>query len=124
MIDLASLQNSRFAVLGLARSGLATARALQAAGIDYLAWDDDAAKRDAAQKKGVTIADPLQADWDAVDGLVISPGIPHTFPKPHPVATRAKQARKPIIGDIELLARATQPAGAKFVGITGTNGKS
>jgi len=124
MIDLATLQNSRFAVLGLARSGLATARALEAAGIDYLAWDDDAAKRSAAQEKGVRIGDPLQADWSALDGLVISPGIPHRFPKPHPVALRAKDARKPIIGDIELLARAAQPQGAKFVGITGTNGKS
>jgi UDP-N-acetylmuramoylalanine--D-glutamate ligase len=124
MIDLAPLQNSRFAVLGLARSGLATARALQAAGIEYLAWDDDAAKREAAQKKGVTLADPLQANWDSLDALVISPGIPHNYPKPHPVAVRAKEARKPIIGDIELLARATQPQGAKFVGITGTNGKS
>ncbi|MGE0153994.1 MAG: UDP-N-acetylmuramoyl-L-alanine--D-glutamate ligase [Reyranellaceae bacterium] len=124
MIDLAALQKSRFAVLGLARSGLATARALQAAGIDYAAWDDDAAKRDAAQAQGVRIADPLQADWSAMDALVISPGIPHTFPQPHPVASRAKQARKPIIGDIELLARAAAPAGAKFVGITGTNGKS
>lgn len=121
MIDLASLQKQRFAVLGLARSGLATARALQAAGIDYVAWDDDAAKRDVAQAKGVKIADPLQVNWDA---LVISPGIPHTFPKPHPVATRAKDARKPIIGDIELLARAATAAGARFVGITGTNGKS
>jgi UDP-N-acetylmuramoylalanine--D-glutamate ligase len=121
MIDLASLQNSRFAVLGLARSGLATARALQAAGIDYIAWDDDAAKRESASAKGMKIADPLQAKWDA---LVISPGIPHSYPKPHPVAARAKQAHKPVIGDIELLARATTPLGAKFVGITGTNGKS
>jgi len=124
MIDLASLQKSRFAVLGLARSGLATARALQAAGIAHLAWDDDAAKRDVARARGVSIADPLQADWSALDALVISPGIPHTFPKPHPVATKAKEARKPIIGDIELLARAVTAAGPRFVGITGTNGKS
>ncbi len=126
MIDLAPLQKSRFAVLGLARSGLATARALQAAGIDYLAWDDDAGKRQSAQQAGMRIADPLAADWSAMDALVISPGIPHTFPQPHPVATRAREARKPIIGDIELLARAVAAQGtaAKFVGITGTNGKS
>ena len=126
MIDLAPLQNSRFAVLGLARSGLATARALQSAGIEHLAWDDNADKRRAAQEAGLPVGDPLQADWSALDALVISPGIPHTWPTPHPVATRARQARKPIIGDIELLARAVAQdgRGARFVGITGTNGKS
>ncbi len=126
MIDLAPLQNSRFAVLGLARSGLATARALQSAGIEHLAWDDNADKRRAAQEAGLSVGDPLQADWSALDALVISPGIPHTWPSPHPVATRARQAHKPIIGDIELLARAVAQdgQGARFVGITGTNGKS
>ena len=41
------------------------------------------------------------------------------------MAARAKDARKPIIGDIELLARAVHGRPApRFVGITGTNGKS
>ena len=126
MIDLAPLQNSRFAVLGLARSGLATARALQAAGIEHLAWDDNVASRTAASAAGVRIADPAQADWSAIDALVISPGIPHTHPAPHPLAVRARAAGTPIIGDIELLARAVAatPAKPKFVGISGTNGKS
>ncbi len=48
MIDLAVLKGSSFVVLGLARSGLATVRALQAAGIDCVAWDDNAASREAA----------------------------------------------------------------------------
>ena len=38
MIDLAVLKGSSFVVLGLARSGLATVRALKAAGIDCVAW--------------------------------------------------------------------------------------
>ncbi|HXP12485.1 MAG TPA: UDP-N-acetylmuramoyl-L-alanine--D-glutamate ligase, partial [Stellaceae bacterium] len=54
--------------------------------------------------------------------LVLSPGIPHTFPKPHPVADLARRAGLPIIGDIELLALACKEA--RFAGITGTNGKS
>jgi UDP-N-acetylmuramoylalanine--D-glutamate ligase len=53
---------------------------------------------------------------------VISPGIPSTLPVPHPVAVAARAAGKPIICDVELLARA-QPR-ARFVAITGTNGKS
>src|SRR6185503_13397924 len=48
MIDLAMLQGESYVVLGLARSGLTTVRALLAAGIDCVAWDDDPATRAAA----------------------------------------------------------------------------
>ncbi len=122
MIDLAVLEGSSFVVLGLARSGLATVRALRAAGIDCIAWDDNAASRDAAAHLGARIADPATIDWSGITALVISPGIPSTLPVPHPVAVAARAAGKPIICDVELLARA-QPR-ARFVAITGTNGKS
>lgn len=122
MIDLATLGGSRFVVLGLARSGLAAARALQAAGIEFTAWDDNADKRAALAAEGVRIADPAGVDWSGVAGLVMSPGIPHSFPKPHPAAVAAKAAGVPLIGDMELLARSGSKA--RFVGITGTNGKS
>jgi len=122
MIDLAILKGSSFVVLGLARSGLATVRALRAAGIDCTAWDDNAASCDAAAQLGARIADPATIDWSSITALVISPGIPSTLPVPHPVAIAARAAGKPIICDVELLARA-QPQ-ARFVAITGTNGKS
>jgi UDP-N-acetylmuramoylalanine--D-glutamate ligase len=109
-------------VLGLARSGLATARALKAAGIDCVAWDDNDASREAATTAGLTVADPSGIDWSRITALIISPGIPSTFPKPHPVAAAARAAGKKIICDVELLARSQ--AGARFVAITGTNGKS
>ncbi len=54
--------------------------------------------------------------------LVLSPGIPQTFPSPHPIVTKARKAGCKIICDIELLARAETKAA--YVGITGTNGKS
>ena len=62
----------------------------------------------------------------AFDALVMSPGIPHALPMPHPVAARARAWRVPILSDAELLFRAVRRAGsrARFVGITGTNGKS
>ena len=53
---------------------------------------------------------------------MLSPGIPHRYPEPHPAVRRARAAGIEIIGDIELLGRA-QPE-ARYVGITGTNGKS
>ncbi|WP_422003068.1 UDP-N-acetylmuramoyl-L-alanine--D-glutamate ligase [Reyranella sp.] len=122
MIDLGILKGSSFVVLGLARSGLATMRALQAAGIDCIAWDDSEASRAAAAASGLPVADPSAVDWSRITALVISPGIPSTFPEPHPVAAAARAAGRPIICDVELLARAQ--AGARFVAITGTNGKS
>ncbi|MCW5747942.1 MAG: UDP-N-acetylmuramoyl-L-alanine--D-glutamate ligase [Alphaproteobacteria bacterium] len=122
MIDLSPLRGSRFAVLGLARSGLAAARALRDAQVEFAAWDDDATKRAQAQHQGFALADPTTLDWNRWDALVLSPGIPHSFPQPHAAAAAAKAAGKPVIGDIELLARSA-PA-ARIVGVTGTNGKS
>ena len=122
MIDLAVLKGSSFVVLGLARSGLATVRALTAAGIDCTAWDDNASSREEAAKAGARIAEPSTVDWSPVTALVMSPGIPNRLPQPHPAAVAARAAGKPIICDVELLARA-QPE-AQFVAITGTNGKS
>src|SRR5471030_2430395 len=122
MIDLAVLKGSSFVVLGLARSGLATVRALMAAGIDCVAWDDNEPQRKAATAIGARLANPTNIDWSKATALVISPGIPNLLPQPHPVAAAARAAGKPLICDVELLARA-QPT-ATFVAITGTNGKS
>ena len=105
------------AVLGLGKSGLVAARALAASGAEVWAWDDDAAKRAA-----IATTDLYHCDWSRPSALVLSPGIPHEFPKPHPVAAKAKAAHVPVIGEVELLFRA-QPK-ATFIGITGTNGKS
>ena len=109
-------------MLGLARSGLVAAQALRASDARVWAWDDDDAARGRAAVAGLRLVDLVHADWRAPDFLLLSPGIPHTYPEPHPVATLARGHGKPIIGDIELLLRA-QPEAA-YVGITGTNGKS
>src|SRR5215471_4918590 len=122
MIDLGGLKGSSFVVLGLARSGLATVRALETARIPYVAWDDNEAARDAAMASGARLAQPAAIDWSGVSALIISPGIPNRLPRPHPLAAAARAAGKKIICDVELLARA-QP-NARFVAITGTNGKS
>ena len=122
MIDLSVLKGSSYVVLGLARSGLTTVRALLAAGVECIAWDDNEASRKAAIDAGVPVSDPASVDWSKVTALVISPGIPNLLPEPHPVAAAARAAGKPLICDVELLAQA-QPE-ARFVAITGTNGKS
>lgn len=114
---------SRFAVVGLGRNGLPVALALRAMGAEVLAWDDKPAAREAAAASGVAVARPEVAGLTA---LVLSPGIPHRLPAPHPLAAQARAAGVPILSDAELLYRAVRAAGstARFAGITGTNGKS
>ena len=122
MIEVTSFRNQSVAVLGLARSGLAAALALQQGGARVLAWDDAPRRRAEAQQAGLALSDLAEADLKGVRALVLSPGIPHTFPAPHKVAARAKEAGIPIIGDIELLALSQREA--RYLGVTGTNGKS
>jgi UDP-N-acetylmuramoylalanine--D-glutamate ligase len=113
----------RYAVLGLGRNGLAAARALVAMGAAVEAWDDKAGAREAAGD--LLLRDPAAQPMDC-DALVMSPGIPHLLPAPHPAALRARTAGVPILSDAELLFQAVRAAGsrARFIGITGTNGKS
>jgi UDP-N-acetylmuramoylalanine--D-glutamate ligase len=122
VIPLASLAGRTFAVLGLGKSGRAACRALLAAGRTVWAWDDDARTRAAAATAGIPIVDLAACDLAPAGALVLSPGIPHTCPAPHPIVERARAAGCDIIGDGELLA-CTHPE-ARVVGITGTNGKS
>ncbi len=122
MIDCSAMAGKTVAVMGLGKSGLPTARALAASGARVLAWDDDAKKRTEAAAAGIAVGDLQSFDWTRADALVLSPGIPHRFPKPHPVAAAARAADVQIIGDVDLLGRAQRDAA--YVGITGTNGKS
>ena len=111
----------RFAVLGLARSGLAAVEALLASGAHVMAWDNREEPR-AALAERVELADPLGADLSGYDAIIVSPGIPLNR---HPIVEVAANAGVPVIGDIELfaMARVDLPP-HKVVGITGTNGKS
>ena len=113
----------RFAVVGLGKNGLPAAHALTAMGADVVAWDDSPKARDGAA--GLIVQDPREAGG-RFDAVVLSPGIPHLLPKPHPIAIWARAAEVPILSDTELLFVAVRRAGsaARFVGITGTNGKS
>ncbi|MBI1205693.1 MAG: UDP-N-acetylmuramoyl-L-alanine--D-glutamate ligase [Azospirillum sp.] len=122
MIDLFFLSGFPVGVMGLGRSGLATAWTLARSGAQVWAWDDDPARREAAVIRGIPIKDLHSCDFSELVLLVLSPGIPLTHPAPHPVAARARAAEIPIIGDIELLGRAQHEA--RTIGITGTNGKS
>ncbi len=121
MITSPAFANRKFAVLGLARSGLAAVQSLAASGAEILAWDNREEARNAVADIA-TIADPLDADLQGYSGIVVSPGVPLNN---HPIAEKGRSAGVPIIGDIELfaMARPNLPP-HRVVGITGTNGKS
>jgi UDP-N-acetylmuramoylalanine--D-glutamate ligase len=121
MIVVDDFRGRPVGVLGLAKSGRAAAQALAAGGAEIQAWDDNPKVREALAAE-LPIRDLATADWRNIAALVLSPGIPHSFPEPHPAVTRARDAGAEIIGDLELLGRA-QPE-ARYIGITGTNGKS
>jgi len=112
----------RYAVLGLARSGLAAVEALIASGAGVTAWDDREAARDEAMALGADIGNPLEIDLIGFAGVVVSPGVPLNR---HPIAAHARAAHVPVIGDVELFAEAAADLPPhRIVGITGTNGKS
>ncbi len=121
-LPVACFRDAPVAVLGLGKSGIVAAEALRAGGARVMAWDDGAAARDAAARRGFDLVAPQDVDWTRCRALVISPGIPHLHPAPHPAAAAARTHGVEIVGDIELLRRAAAPT--RWVGITGTNGKS
>ncbi len=128
MIPITQFRGRDVAVFGLARSGLAAAKALKAGGARVHAWDDNDISRAHAESEGVTPSDINARDWRKFAALVLSPGVPLTHPEPHRMVLLAQAVGVPVIGDIELFAREVNalPATArpKIIGITGTNGKS
>jgi len=128
MIPVPGFKGRRVAVFGLGRSGITAARALKAGGALPILWDDSVSGRMQAQAEGFVVEDLTTADWTGFAALVLSPGAPLTHPKPHWTVDKARAANVPVIGDIELFARALAAIPnedrPRVVAITGTNGKS
>ncbi|HEY1356357.1 MAG TPA: UDP-N-acetylmuramoyl-L-alanine--D-glutamate ligase [Solirubrobacterales bacterium] len=98
----------RVLVYGLARSGEAAGAALEARG-------------DAVVKVDRTLGN--EDDLSLLDGvelLVKSPGVPGE----RALVSEARRRGIPVWSEVELGWRLLAPAGTRFVGVTGTNGKS
>lgn len=132
MIPVQGVEGQTIAVLGLGRSGKATASALAAGGAKVIAWDDGNDTREAAAADGLTITDLTRDDaWAGVTALIVSPGIPHLYPKPHPVIAKAYALGIPVDNDIGLFFRSYATAdwdgfdrAPRVIAVTGSNGKS
>jgi UDP-N-acetylmuramoylalanine--D-glutamate ligase len=132
MIPVEGVEDQTIAVLGLGRSGKATAAALAAGGAHVIAWDDGNDTREAAQADGLRIVDLTRDDsWHGVTALIASPGIPHLYPKPHPVIAKAYALGVPVDNDIGLFFRSYATPdwdgfdrAPRVIAVTGSNGKS
>ncbi|HEU5195352.1 MAG TPA: UDP-N-acetylmuramoyl-L-alanine--D-glutamate ligase [Methylomirabilota bacterium] len=118
---LRSLAGRRVTVVGLAKSGIAAARLLHAAGAQVTAADAkplESLGREAAALRELGVRFVTGAvDAGATDLVVVSPGVPLDGPQLAP----ARAIDVPIIGELELGWRAME---ADTIAITGTNGKT
>ena len=132
MIPVRGYQNQKVAVLGLGRSGLAAAKALQEGGAVPLVWDDSPEGRARAEAAGFTPVDlSKNGAFDDVASLIVSPGIPHLYSAPNPIIVAAWTAGVPVDNDIGLFFQSfateewdqfdTPP---RIIAVTGSNGKS
>ena len=87
-------------------------------------WDDSEQNRVSfASSHGNTQPIPItNTAWTKLDYIILSPGVPTTFPEPHDIAILAKKHNIPIMSDIDLLYIARSDA--HYISVTGTNGKS
>jgi UDP-N-acetylmuramoylalanine--D-glutamate ligase len=95
-------------VYGLARSGEAAGAALEARGDEVVRAD-----RSLGNEDDLSLL-------DGVELLVKSPGVPGE----RALVAEARRRGIPVWSELELGWRLLEPAGTRFVGVTGTNGKS
>ena len=118
-------QGRRVVVLGLGMTGLSLVRHLARHGADVRVADTrtDPPNRDvlARELPHVRVETGAFSDamFDEVDMIAISPGVDAR----DPAIAAAVDAGVPVVGDIELFARAL-PADQKVLAISGTNGKT
>lgn len=122
MIAATPFAGKNVGVLGLARSGIAVARALMEGGARVVAWDDNEKARESAAASGVPLIHAQSWDYGSLSSVVLSPGIPLTHPKPHDVVVAAQRAKVEVIGDIEVFVRTIKAAKAAAPKTTNGNG--
>tara|TARA_B100000963_G_scaffold357775_1_gene380768 strand:+ start:108 stop:1499 length:1392 start_codon:yes stop_codon:yes gene_type:complete len=131
MISAQNVKNTSYAILGLGRSGLSAAAALRAGGAKVLCLDDNTNNLKKAENLGFTCIVADEINWSEIDVLLVSPGVPHHYPKPHIVVSAAIENGVAIDNDIGLFFRSISSSDwrkfesvPKIIAVTGSNGKS
>jgi UDP-N-acetylmuramoylalanine--D-glutamate ligase len=116
-----AVEGKRVVVVGGARSGVAAAELLRGRGASVTLTDTKFDLPDAKRLEQLGIALELGGhdvrSFTGADLIVLSPGVPLR----QPVLTRARRAKVPIIGEVELAWRLLR---GRVIAITGTKGKS
>ncbi len=132
MINLKNLKNKKVGVLGLEKTGLSVVKAVEQAGGFLICWDDDKEKRDNLNVDGIIMRDLRDKNViRELDLLVVSPGVPHLYPKAHPIVRLAYEFNITVDNDVGLFFSShileeyeTFSDLPKIIAITGSNGKS
>ncbi len=128
MITVPDMKNKSVGVFGLGVSGIATCEALVASGASVYSFDEKQEAREKTKNTEYRAEHPKDWPWKELSALVVSPGVPLTHPKPHPIVKKARLEKVPVIGDTELFARAInalpERERPRVAAITGSNGKS
>lgn len=128
MILIPDVKKQSVGVFGLGVSGIATCEALVASGAKVFTWDENPAARAKTADTEYRAEHPKKWPWKEMTMVAVSPGVPLTHPKPHPIVRKARQEKIDVVGDIELFARALNALPdrerPRVVAVTGSNGKS
>ncbi len=115
--------SKKIGIFGLGKSGIASATYFRNKGYDVYVWDDSEESRNGFDVINTVKIETEKWPWNELSALVLAPGIPLLYPAPHGVVATANKHNVEVICDIEILMRDAGKK-AKFIGITGTNGKS
>jgi UDP-N-acetylmuramoylalanine--D-glutamate ligase len=118
-------KNKNILVLGLGKTGTAAIKFLEKKGCNIIATDDfsDTVEKVASSCKNLKILFKNISDVElsGIDYVLVSPGIRSIY-NPHPLLSEAKNKGVAIISDLDIL-QFFYPK-AKYIGITGSAGKS
>lgn len=124
-MQLSKYKNQNVAGFGLGKTGLSVINALMKSGARIYAWGDN--KEQIANAKMMyrecNFIHPREYNWHEIRTLILSPGVPISYPTPHWIVKLARSYDCKIKSDIELFL-AVKATNQKVIGVTGTNGKS
>ena len=115
-----NLSNKKIFVYGIGRTGASVILSLSRSGAFVYVWDDKTSTWPDELKgiSNVEICSPELLNWQEIDMMVKSPGISYDCY----AVKKAQKEGVDIVGDIDILFEKEKQS--KFIGITGTNGKS
>ncbi|MGC0371713.1 MAG: hypothetical protein DGJ47_000412 [Rickettsiaceae bacterium] len=115
---LDNLTNKKIGILGLGVTGISVYRYISKFTSHIVCWDDSESLRDKFEFRG-NLKETNHGDWQQLDIIVISPGIPHE----HNIFQISRKHDIRITSDVELFL-AQDHSKSLIVTVTGTNGKS